>query len=168
MIHRDNAFVIKVWDLLRNPWRLDTIDFDHLMLEDLPELSVDGVSWTLLLQWVNDGSVKAVIKNARAVVSDVCDLSGESYERIIDINDFDARFSTDVDGEDKDRVYDELFPLDPQGETINIYDLLLQSIKLQEPIVHIKPGKEYLLDEYDEDEEEYEDEDLTGSNIVFH
>ena len=108
---------------------------------------------------MNDGSVKAIIKNATAVVSDVCDLSGEEYDRVIDIKNFDARFSTDVDGEDKDRVYDELFPLDPQGETITIYDLLLQSIKLQEPIVHIKPGKEYLLDEYDEDEEEYEDED---------
>jgi hypothetical protein len=101
-------------------------------------------------------------------VSDVCDLSGESYERLVEIKDFDARFSTDVDGEDKDRVYDELFPLDPQGETINIYDLLLQSIKLQEPIVHIKPGKEYLLDEYDEDEGDDEDEDLTTGNIVFH
>ena len=168
MIHRDNAFVIKVWDLLRNPWRLDTIDFDHLMIEDLPGLSDKGVSWTLILQWVNDGSVKAIIKNATAVVSDVCDLSGEEYDRIIDIKNFDARFSTDVDGEDKDRVYDELFPLDPQGETITIYDLLLQSIKLQEPIVHIKPGKEYLLDEYDEDEEAYEDEDLSTWNVLFH
>ncbi len=168
MIHHDNAFVIKVWDLLRNPWRLDTIDFDHLMIEDLSGLSADGVSWTLVLQWVNDGSVKAIIKNAKAMVSDVCDLSGEEYDRVIDIKNFDARFSTDVDGEDKDRVYDELFPLDPQGETITIYDLLLQSIKLQEPIVHIKPGKEYLLDEYDEDDGEDKDEDLSTWNVVFH
>ncbi len=168
MIHRDHAFVIKVWDLLRNPGRLDTITFDHLMIDEIPWLSADGVSWALVLQWVNDGSVKAIIQYATARVSDVCDLSGESYERLVEIKDFDARFSTDVDGEDKDRVYDELFPLDPQGETINIYDLLLQSIKLQEPIVHIKPGKEYLLDEYDEDEGDDEDEDLTTGNIVFH
>ena len=168
MIHHDNAFVIKVWDLLRNPGRLDTIDFDHLMIEELPGLSADGISWTLLLQWVNDGSVKVIIKHATALISDICDLSWESYDRVVEIKSFDARFSTDVDGEDKDRVYDELFPLDPQGETIIIYDLLVQSIKLQEPIVHIKPGKEYLLDEYDEDEQEYSDEDLTTGNIVFH
>lgn len=168
MVHRDNAFVIKVWDLLRNPWRLDTIEFDHLMIDDIDGLSKEGISWTLVLQWVNDGSVKAIIKHATAVVSDVCDLSGEEYDRIVEIKNFDARFSIDVDGEDKDRVYDELFPLDPQWETINIYDLLLQSIQLQEPIVHIKPGKEYLLDEYGEDEGDYEDEDLTSGNVLFH
>lgn len=160
--------MIKVWDLLRNPWRLDTIEFDHLMIDDIDGLSKEGVSWTLVLQWVNDGSVKAIIKHATAAVSDVCDLSGEEYDRIVEIKNFDARFSTDVDGEDKDRVYDELFPLDPQWETINIYDLLLQSIQLQEPIVHIKPGKEYLLDEYGEDEGDYEDEDLTSGNVLFH
>jgi len=138
------------------------------MIDDIDGLSKEGISWTLVLQWVNDGSVKAIIKHATAVVSDVCDLSGEEYDRIVEIKNFDARFSIDVDGEDKDRVYDELFPLDPQWETINIYDLLLQSIQLQEPIVHIKPGKEYLLDEYGEDEGDYEDEDLTSGNVLFH
>jgi hypothetical protein len=168
MVHRDNAFVIKVWDLLRNPWRLDTIEFNHLMIDDIDGLSKEGISWTLILQWVNDGSVKIIIKHAIAVVSDICDLSGEEYDRIVEIKNFDARFSTDVHGEDKDRVYDELFPLDPQWETINIYDLLLQSIQLQDPIVHIKPDKEYLLDEYDADEGDYEDKDLTSGNVLFH
>lgn len=171
MLHTDSAFVIKVWDLLRNPWRLDTLSFDHLMIEDIVWLSADGISGTLVLQWVNDGSVKVIIKQAHAIVSDICDLSGESYDRVVEIKDFDARFSADVDWEDTERVYDELFPLDPQWETISIYDLLFQSIKLQEPIVHIKPWKEYLLDEYDEDSEEYgdsNDDEQTSSNIIFH
>lgn len=169
MIHRDNAFVIKVWDLLRNPWKLDTIEFDHLLSPDIQGLSSDGVSWSLVLQWVNDGSVKVVVKYAKAVVSDICDLSGETYDRVVEVKDFDARFSTEVQGGDDECVYDELFPLDSQGEVIDIYDLLLQSIKLQEPVVHIKPGKEYLLDEYDEDIEDSDEDDVqTSSNIVFH
>lgn len=155
--------------MLRNPGRLDTIDFDHFILQDIEWLSADGVSWSFVLQWVNDGSVKVIIKYAKAIISDICDLSWESYDRVIEVKDFDARFSTEVQAGDDELVYDELFPLDPQGEFINIYDMLVQSIKLQEPVVHIKPGKEYLLDEYDEDIDDLDDEDTqTGSNIVFH
>ncbi len=154
---------------MRNPWKLDTIEFENLILSDLQWLSSDGVSWSLVLQWVNDGSVKAIIKYAKAIISDICDLSWEPYDRVVEVKDFDARFSTDVQVWDDELVYDELFPLDPQWEVIDIYDLLLQSIKLQEPVVHIKPGKEYLLDEYDEDIDDwYEEESQTWSNIVFH
>lgn len=147
---------------------MDTLNFDNLAIEDIKWLSWDGVSWTLVLQWVNDGSIKAVVKYAKATISDICDLSGEAYDRVVEITDFDARFSTDISNENVDIVYDELFPLDPQGEFISIYDLLFQSIKLQEPVVHIKPGKEYLLDEYDEDIEITNDDSQTWSNIVFH
>jgi hypothetical protein len=38
-----------------------------------------------------------IIKQAHAIVSDICDLSGESYDRVVEIKDFDARFSADVD-----------------------------------------------------------------------
>ncbi len=165
----ENSFVIKVWDLLRHPWRLDTVTFDQLMIEDISWLSPEGVSGTLVIQWVNDGSVKVLIKQAKARVSEICDLSGEEYDREVLVENFDGRFSTEADSTDEDRVYDELFPLDGSGETINIYDLLVQSIKLQEPVVHIKPGKEYLLDEYDENDFDDEaDEDVATGNILFH
>jgi hypothetical protein len=137
------------------------------MIEDLVGLSDVGISGSLLLQWVNDGSVKVIIKNATARISSICDLSGEEYDRLIDVKNFDARFSSDIDSEDQDRVYDELFPMDPQWETITIYDLLVQSIRLQEPIVFIKPGKEYLFDEYDEDDGDYTDEDTSQGNVLF-
>lgn len=167
MTHSDNAFVIKVGDLLRNPGQIDTIPFDHLMIDDIHWLSSAGVSGILTIQGVNDGSVKVVIKEVKARVSDICDLSGEDYERDIIVHDFDGRFSSDVAHDDDNVIYDELFPLDAHGETINIYDLLLQSIQLQEPIVHIKPGKEYLLEEYTEDEDDEELPPQSG-NVVFH
>ena len=155
-----------MWDLLRAPWRLDTIQFENLILEDLTGLSAEGISWTLLLQWVSDGSVKVIIKHARATLSSICDISGEPYDREVVIKDFDARFSPDVNGEDESRVYDELFPLDPQWESITIYDLLAQGIRLQDPIVFIKPGKEHLWDMYAEDADE--DMDLATGNVLFH
>ena len=147
------------------------MDFESFFLDDIPWLTPEWVSWTISLQGVTDGSVKVVIKQATASIDDICDISGEDYQRQVEVKNFDSRFSAAEDmGED--RVYDELFPLDPTGETINIYDLLVQSIKLQEPLVHIKPGNEKLLDDYESDEDEeddYEESSLGGNNnIVFH
>lgn len=165
MVRHMDGFVIKVGDLLRNAGQLDTFPFEHIMLSDIPNLSEDWVSGTLTLQWVSDGSVKVIIKQAKATLRYICDLSTEEYDADISIKNFDGRFVADMSEHD-DGLYDDLFPLDPQSETINIYDLLVQGIKLQEPIVHIKPGKEYLLDEYAEDEDE--EYDQWSWNILFH
>lgn len=158
-----------MWDLLRNPWRLDTIEIDKFLLEDIQGLTADGVSGSLTLQGVTDWSVKVILQEAHATILDTCDISGEEYERQVEVKNFDARFSSEVE-EAKDRVYDELFPLDPTSETISLYDLILQAIKLQEPLVHIKPGNEYLLEDYETDEDDdYGESGLWGNNnIVFH
>lgn len=152
---------------MRNPAQLDNLPFEHMMLPDISNLSEDGLSGTLVLQWVNDGSVKVIIKEATWTLTYTCDLSNEEYDAVIKIKNFDGRFVSDMSEHD-DGSYDDLFPLDPQSETINIYDLLVQSIKLQEPIVHIKPGKEYLLDEYAEDEEDDYETEQWWWNITFH
>lgn len=138
-----------------------------MMLPDIPNLSEDGLSGTLILQWVNDGSVKVIIKEAQWILTYTCDLSNEEYDAEVKVKNFDWRFVSDMSEHD-DGSYDDLFPLDPQSETINIYDLLVQGIKLQEPIVHIKPGKEYLLDEYSEDEEDDYETEQWWWNITFH
>jgi hypothetical protein len=62
------------------------------------------------VQGVSDGSVKVIIKEAKAVVTSICDVSSEPYDRLIEIKNFDARFSSDVEVSE-DRVYDELFAL---------------------------------------------------------
>ncbi len=165
MNHRDNAFMIKVGDLLRNVGKLDTVHFNNLMIEDIHGLSPEWVSGVLTIQWVADGSVKVIIKQAHAMVLDICDLSGEEYPRQVEVRNFDARFSMELQSDDDDRVYDELFPLDNNGEVINIYDLLLQSIRIQEPILHIKPGKEYLFDEFSSGEED--DDEQAVWNVIF-
>ncbi len=156
---------------MRNPGKIDTMEFTDFFLEDIQWLTSKWVSGEISLQGVTDGSVKVMIKEATALIDDICDISGEDYQRQVEVKNFDSRFSAEEDmGED--RVYDELFPLDSTSETINIYDLLVQSIKLQEPLVHIKPGNEKLLDNYESDEDEendYEESSLWGNNnIVFH
>lgn len=154
MLHRD--FVLKIWDLLRDPTRLDRVEFENVNLADVQWLDEGGYSGVLSLQGVTDGSIKVTIEEAQATINDVCDLSGESYQRQVEVEDFTVRFS-DEEAQDDMRVYDEVFPLHPNSEVIDVYDLLVQSIVLQEPLVHIKPGKEYLLDEYEFSEKDLSD-----------
>ena len=169
MTHHEQ-FIIKVGDLLRNPWKIDILEVDSFDLPDIEWLTSAWVTGTLTLQGVTDWSVKVMIKELKALVNDTCDISGEDYERQVEVINFDTRFSSAEDMGD-DRVYDELFPLDASSETINIYDFLVQSIRLQEPLVHIKPGNEKLLDDYEDYEETEEDEENSGignNNVIFH
>lgn len=165
MTHQEQ-FIIKVGDLLRNPGTLDTISIDNFLLPDVTGLTSEWVTGILTLQGVTDGSVKVNIKELHAWVDDICDISGEEYKRQVEVRNFDTRFSAQEDIGD-DRVYDELFPLNAQSESINIYDFLVQSIKLQEPLVHIKPGNEKLLDEYETDDDE-DTGAIGNNNINFH
>ncbi len=160
-------FIIKVGDLLRNPGHIDMIDLAYDQLDDVPELVGTWLVGTLRIQWVSDGSVKATL-DAQVQIEYICDLSNEPYETSIQIDDFYARFVADQD--DDDKYYDDVFVLDSAGEFIDIYDFLVQAIKLQEPIRHIKPGKEYLLDEFaaEEDEDEIEDGFAIGGGVYFH
>jgi hypothetical protein len=60
--------------------------------------------------------------------------------------------------------------LNASWESIDLYDVFCQSILLQEPIVHIKPGKESLWEEYTEwSDDDYEDmDDQNQGNVIFH
>lgn len=169
MIHSDTAFIIKVWDLLRNPWKLDTVVFDNVMLKDVAWLSKDGFSGTLVVQGVSDGSVKIIIKEAKAIVTSLCDVSSEPYDRIVEVRDFDARFSADVEVSE-DRVYDEVFALNVHWESVDLYDFFCQSILLQEPLVYIKPWQEALWANYAQgSDDDYDDvDDQTQGNVIFH
>lgn len=107
--------------------------------------------------------MKLTIQEAHASIQELCDLSGEEYQKQVEVKNFTVRFSEDEEFSEL-RVYDDVFPLDAVSESIDIYDVLVQSILIQEPLVHIKPGKEYLLDEYEDDGSE----NVEKGNVRFH
>jgi hypothetical protein len=146
-----NSLVIKVWDLLRNPGRVDTVSFEGIMIDDFEGLTSSGISATLLLQWVNDGSVKIVIKNLKAMIQDTCDLSGEDYEREVYVTDKHITYSATklTDLWEDSSLYDDTLPRDGEHEMIDLKDGLCQIIQLEAPLVSIKPGNEYILDQFE-------------------
>lgn len=151
----NTSCVIKVSDLLRHPTSSDELSIIDCMIDTIPHLRSPGISALCRLQSTNDGIIVVTLSDVRAQIDDVCDISGESYIRDVYIDFAEGRFSPEVAfHSDPDYVYEDDFPFLPDGESIDIQDMLTQAVVLQEPLVHIKPGKEYLLDESEEDGED--------------
>lgn len=168
MSHQD-ACILKVGDLLRNPGHMDTVEisFDHF--DDLPEMIAPGITGTLAMQGVTDGSVRVMLRDAQVHMRYLCDLTNEPYDTIIMIDEFDARFIVFDANDEEDRYFDDVFPMDGNAETIDVYDFMVQAIRFQEPITHIKPGNEALLDELADDEDDEEENNIAGGgHIYFH
>lgn len=150
----NSSFALKVSDLLRNPGKIDYLSFEGLRTDQVPGLSSEGIAVHLRLQWVSDGSVKVTIEELKATIHDICDLSNEEYDRIVAISHKSASYDQSVGVSLDDKVYNDDFPFANEHETINLEDFLVQCIVLETPLVRIKPGNEYLLNNFDSDEEE--------------
>ncbi len=154
----DMTCIIKVSDLLRNPIRSDEIVIEDCMIHSISHLCPPGIVALCRLRATSDGTILVSLTDIRARMNDVCDLSGEEYIRDIHIPLYESRFSVDVVyHEDPDYVYEDDFPFLPDGESIDIKDMLIQAIILQEPLVHIKPGNEILIG----DDVELSDDSMT-------
>lgn len=151
----NTSCVIKVSDLLRHPTTSDEISIHDCMIDSIPHLRAPGISASCRLQATNDGMIVVTLSAITARIDDICDLSGEDYVREVYVDSYEGRFSSEVVfHDDPDYVYEDDLPFLPDGESIDIQPLLTQAIVLQEPLVHIKPGKEYLRKEIGESEEE--------------
>jgi hypothetical protein len=146
-----SSLVIKVWDLLRNPWKIDTISCEWIMIEDLDGLTQDWISAIFLLQGVNGSSVKVLIQDLKATISDICELSGEEYDRPVSLRNKSITYSSHVSAQslEDESLYDETIPRDWVHEMIDLQDAVRQLIYLDAPLVRIKPGNEYILDQFE-------------------
>ena len=146
------SLVIKVWDLLRNLGKIDTVLLDGIMIDSIEWLTERGVSWTLKIQWLNSTSIKVYVEELSATIQDICDLSWEDYERNVLVRDKEIIYSSSVSSKDldDDSLYDDIIPRDGEHESIDLQDGLRQLIYFESPIVHIKPGKEYILDQFED------------------
>lgn len=89
------SLVIKVWDLLRNLGKIDTVLLDGIMIDSIEWLTERGVSWTLKIQWLNSTSIRVYVEELSATIQDICDLSWEDYENVL-IRDKEIIYSSSV------------------------------------------------------------------------
>jgi len=111
------------------------------------------------------------LTDVKCSIDDVCDSCQTPFVREVLVPEYAARFALKMSEEESQRMSEdeseeEEFPIDAKSETINIQDMLVQSILLQEPLV-----KRCAVCEKRLEQEAGDDDELpafeSGGNITF-
>lgn len=165
---KDKSFNIKIGDLLQETGRKDDLKFQKKWSEKVPGLTEDGISGTIFLQSLSNDSVYADLEDISCDIDSECDTCGQYFKRPVHIEEYSAKY---VLGEaaiklEQEHSEEEIFPISGRDETIDIEELIVQAIRLDEPIViHCPDCAKTLESTEDEDDSDY----LEGNgNISFH
>lgn len=147
---KEKKFEIKISDLLHQ-LASDTLTFEDIFLDDLPNLIGTWISGTVELYSMDGESVFAKLTDVHAVMKATCDVCLQEYERTVDVDEYTAKFA--LNKEDFEESDEEVvFMIDPKNETIDLGEMIYQAIVLQDPFVFKCPScetKEVVSDDYD-------------------
>lgn len=134
---KDKLFKMKIADLLNETGKQDEIVFEHKFSDQLPNLDDEGTSWNFTIQSLDNTSLLGTLTDVHASFHETCDSCGASFVRKVDIPSYTARFVFEDDTKKKEVINSEevLFYIDSKSETINIEDMVVQSILLNDPFV---------------------------------
>ncbi len=171
---KDNNFQIKVADLLKKVGKKDKIEFEKKMTDKLPNLTEEGISWSITLQSINDESVLASLNNVVCTVNDICDTCQTAYKRQVHGEEYTVKFVSaeaykELEKKEEQEGDEDVFPMEDTGDVINAEDMVVQWIVFQEPFVKRCPTcqKEYEKENQDDDSEDDLGYFESTSNITF-
>lgn len=130
---RHNGFEIKVSDLL-NGKITDTLSFENQHLSEIENLTPEGVSGSLTLQSLDHKSLLVTLNQLKCSLEDSCDHCGKSFVRSLEIQDYVAKYVTEIDPEFQDAEQDVLL-IDIKNGVIDIEEMIYHAIQLEEPFV---------------------------------
>ena len=130
---RHNGFEIKVSDLL-NGKITDTLSFENQHLSEIENLTPEGISGSLTLQSLDHKSLLVTINYLKCSLEDRCDHCGKSFVRSLEIQDYVAKYVTELDPEFQDAEQDVLL-IDMKNGVIDVEEMLYHAIQLEEPFV---------------------------------
>lgn len=146
---------IKVWDLLHNPWLIDTIDFSDREIDSMPEVCKPWVSGSITLQAINNTSIQVFLENISCSVEDISDVSGETFIREVFLQEYEVLFTLPEENIDVDDIYasfNDIYYINMKDFSIDLEDCVVNAIRSQEPIVKLKNDEnlsDWWIDEYD-------------------
>lgn len=166
---KDQSFEIKVGDLL-NQVAVDEIVFENKKTKLVPNLTDDWITGKIRLSWIDNENVLVEIEELNCELNEICDYCNESFKRQISVQWYSSRFT--LNKEEINYANDEvLFFIDEKTATINIEEMIYQSIEIDRPIVLYCPICAKKHENLSEDEKVDEsDFDLGWQwwNILFH
>lgn len=165
---KDKVFKIKIADLLNETGRQDEIVFEHKFSDQLPNLDVEGVTWTFTIQSLDATSLLGTLSDVQASFHEICDSCGASFIRSVHVPLYTGRFVFEDEIAKKEALESDevLFYIDSKSETINIEDMVVQAILLDDPFVKRCTACTKRLASLDDDEEDLGEFEAKG-NIIF-
>lgn len=134
---------IKVSDLLLHIGQIDTVTFSWLIVPSIIWLDVEGISWKLLLQSIDNSTIIATLEDIQCHIHEESDVSWSPYVRTVRPMPFSAYFvlnpSVQTYNEDDDSP---IFSIDPKNLTIDTEEMIYQCILLETPFVKRTPDEE--------------------------
>ena len=130
---RHNGFEIKVSDLL-NGKITDTLSFENQRLSEIENLTPEGVSGSLTLQSLDHKSLLVTLNQLKCSLEDSCDHCGKTFIRELEIENYVAKFVTEIESEFQDKEQDVLL-IDMKNGVIDLEEMLYHAIQLEEPFV---------------------------------
>ncbi len=150
---KKSKFQINVSDLLISGGKKDEITFENENLEELENLSKDGISGTVIIQSFDNWSLLVNLENLTCTIVEPCDKCTESYSREVFVPKYQAKFQIQIDPEDDED--DETYLI--ENENIDIQEMILNAIRLEEPFSKLCTNcTKDSLDTDEDDEDEYE------------
>lgn len=152
---KDQNFSIKISDLLNQTWKIDEVVFEKKFSDQIPHLTKEGISWTFVVQSLNESSLLGTLKDLTCRIDDTCDSCQDSFVRNVLVPEYIARFviESEQTEEEKANAEESVFFIDPKNEVIDIHDMVVQAILLQEPIVKRCAACEKKLENVSDDDE---------------
>lgn len=153
---KDKVFKIKIADLLNETGRQDEIIFEHKFSDQLPNLDTEGITWTFVIQSLDDTSLLGTLTDVTARFHEICDSCAASFMRSVNILSYTGRFIFEDELKKKEASESDevLFFIDPKAETINIEDMVVQAILLDDPFVKRCPDCTKRLENTSDDEDD--------------
>lgn len=130
---RHNGFEIKVSDLL-NSKITDTLSFENQHLSEIENLTPEGVSGSLTLQSLDHKSLLVTLNQLKCSLEDSCDHCGKTFIRELEIENYVAKYVTEIESEFQDKEQDVLL-IDMKNGVIDVEEMLYHAIQLEEPFV---------------------------------
>ncbi len=166
---KDTLFKIKISDLLHESGKEDQLVFEHKFSPQLTNLHDEGIGWIFTFQSLDSTSLLGTLTDVTACFHEVCDSCETSFIRSVYIPSYVARFvfEDDTTKQEANESEEVIFFINKKAETIDIEDMIVQSILLNDPFVKRCADCTKRLADMDDDDEVFDDFASKG-NVLFH
>ncbi len=129
---KNNHLIVKVSDLLKKPWKADTLNLENIQCPWLDTLREDWLSFTVDLKSTNDQSIFVVLSDILYTEKLVCDSCTAEYKKPCTVKEYTAKFICDEAQEQDDDV---VFYIS-DDQTIDLAPMLEQAVVLNRDIAN--------------------------------